>query len=371
MQIPLIDLKAQFSSIAGEVSAAIQAVCERCDFILGQDVTAFEQEFAAFCGAKHAVGVANGTDAIHLACRALGIGRGDEVITVANTFVATPIGATMAGATPVFVDCREEDFLIDPAQIEAAITPRTKAIIPVHLYGQCVDMEPILALAKKHGLYVIEDAAQAHGASYRGQSAGSMGDIACFSFYPGKNLGAAGDGGACVTNSDDHIGQLRYLRNWGSTRKYYHDVLGFNSRLDTMQAAVLRIKLRRLAAWNEARSGHAADYSRLLQDVPGVITPLAHSDRGHVFHLYVVRVPRRDDVLSELQAAGVGASIHYPVPCHLSGAFQHLGHKAGSFPVSERLAGEILTLPMYAELNEEQKHAVVGALKTILCQFAG
>jgi dTDP-4-amino-4,6-dideoxygalactose transaminase len=363
MNNPLIDLKVQQSEIIAEVTEGIKGVLDRCDFILGQDVAAFEREFAEFCSVRHSIGVANGTDAINLACRALGIGEGNEVIVPANTFIATLIGVSACGAKPVLVDACDRDYLMDPDLLEAAITPKTRAIIPVHLYGQCADMTRIRAIAQKFGLHLIEDAAQAHGAAFQGTAAGSMGDIGCFSFYPGKNLGAYGDGGACVTQNDTLIEQLKFLRNWGSTRKYYHDVLGFNSRLDTIQAAILRVKLRRLAEWNASRRVHAETYTRLLSDVPEVATPFVHPDRTHVFHLYVVRIPNRDAIVKAMQEAGIGMGIHYPVPCHLSGAFANLGYRRGDFPVSESVSGQIMSLPMFAELDEDKIKKVVGVLR--------
>lgn len=362
MNVPLIDLKAQHAPLADQIAAATLRVIHNTDFILGSDVAAFEEEFAAFCGTSFAVGVANGTDAIHLACRALGIGAGDEVITVANTFIATLIGIQLAGARPVLVDCNESDFLIDINRIEAAITPRTRAIAIVHLYGQCVEMEPVLALARRHNLRVIEDSAQAHGAVWNGKRAGSFGDIGCFSFYPSKNLGACGDGGICVTGSAELRDRLRLLRNWGSTIKYHHDIFGFNSRLDTLQAAILRIKLPHLNSWNTARQRIATDFERQLAAIPQVRPPRPGEPGRHVFHLYVVRVPDRDRVLQELQKAGVGAGIHYPIPPHLSPAFASLGYGRGSFPVAEKLAGEILSLPMFPELTPDQTEHIFHAL---------
>lgn len=366
MKIPLVDLKAQYLSLAAEIGPAVQSVFETTSFILGEDVTRFEKEFAAFCGTGFCVGVANGTDAIQLACRAAGIGPGDEVIVPANTFVATLLGVQQAGGRPVLVDCREADFLMDPDLIANAVTPRTKAIMPVHLYGQCANMDKIMAIAQARGLQVIEDAAQAHGARFQGRRAGAWGTIGCFSFYPGKNLGAYGDGGACVTNSPELNEKLRLLRNWGSVRKYHHDVFGINSRLDTVQAAILRVKLPRLEQWNAARRRHAASYSARLATLPQVKTPVTNPGCEHVFHLYVIRVPQRDRVLQTLVESGVGAGIHYPIPTHLSPAFAPLGYRKGSFPVAEKLADEILSLPLYAELSEEQIDYVVRQLELAL-----
>src|SRR5579864_890739 len=293
MNIPLVDLKAQYAAIAPEVNAAIQGVLDDACFILGPPVAAFEQAFAAFCGVKHCIGVASGTDALHLILRALGIGPGDEVIMPAFTFVATALGIDLAGAKPVLVDVRREDALVDPERIAAAITPRTKAILPVHLYGRCVDMDPILAIAAEHDLRVVEDAAQAHGACDRGRPAGSMGHAAAFSFYPGKNLGAYGDAGAITTNDDTLADRLRLLRNWGSRRKYHHEEPGLNSRLDTLQAAVLGVKLKHLPDWNARRRGHAAAYDRLLADRADLRRPVDRPDSEPVYHIYALRHQRR------------------------------------------------------------------------------
>ncbi|MBN1916914.1 MAG: DegT/DnrJ/EryC1/StrS family aminotransferase [Verrucomicrobia bacterium] len=363
MNIPLVDLRAQYKSLKGEIDAAIQAVLDKCNFILGDEVATFESSFARFVGVRHGIGVSSGTEALHLALRAAGVGPGDEVITVANTFIATVLAITLAGAKPVLVDCEPEGYEIDVNQLRAAVTERTKAIMPVHLYGQCADMDPILELAHRKGLVVIEDAAQAHGAEYKGRSAGAMGTVGCFSFYPGKNLGAYGDGGIIVTNDDELADKLRLLRNWGSVVKYHHPTIGFNSRLDTIQAAVLNVKLKHLARWNEARRQCARIYTDLLASEPLVITPRSMPYTTHVYHLYVVQVPERDRVLKGLQAAGVGAGIHYPVPVHLQGAYAPLGHREGDFPNAERLAQRCLSLPLYAELQEDQIAAVVDVLR--------
>ena len=349
--VPLVDLKAQYSSISDEIHAAINNVLQRGDFILGKDLELFEQEFASFCGVGSVVGCASGTDALNLAVHALGIGAGDEVIVPAMTFIATALGVSQAGARPVFVDVEPETALLDPAKIEAAITPRTKAILPVHLYGQCADMGPILEIARKHGLKVIEDAAQAHGATYGDRKAGAIADVSCFSFYPGKNLGAYGDGGAVATNDPALAERLRLLRNWGSRRKYYHEEIGLNSRLDTMQAAILRVKLRRLAEWNAARRRHAAAYDAALAGIPGIT--FTRTSPGSVHHLYVIRHDRRDEMLEKLQAAGIGAGIHYPFAVHELTAYRSLGWESGVFPVAEDWARRCLSLPIYAELPED------------------
>ena len=362
-KIPLVDLGAQHREIAAEVSAGFAAVLETTAFIMGKQVKEFEDAYAKLVGARHCVGVANGTDALELAVRALGIGPGDEVILPTNTFIATPLAVARAGAKPVLVDCDAAYQLIDVTQIERKITPRTKAVIPVHLFGQMAAMEAIQDLASARGIAVIEDAAQAQGATRNGTRAGSVGVVAATSFYPGKNLGAYGDGGAVTTNSDEVAAKLRGLRNYGSEVKYHHPEVGFNSRLDTLQAVVLAAKLPRLARWNEARRQAAARYDQLLAGASGIEAPRTAPGNEHIFHLYVVRVPRRDEVLAKLNAEGIGAGIHYPVPCHLQGAFRSLGHKPGDFPVAERAAGEILSLPIYPQITADQQARVVEVLR--------
>lgn len=349
--VPLVDLKAQYHQIENEARDAMQKVLNQCDFILGKDVEAFESEFAKFCGCKYCVGCGNGTDALHLACRALGIGAGDEVIMPAMTFVATALGISMSGARPILVDVEEDTALVDITKIEKAITPRTKAIMPVHLYGQCVDMDALHALAHKHKLHIIEDSAQAHGAEYKGKRAGNLGHISGFSFYPGKNLGAYGDGGCVTTNDDNLVERLRLLRNWGSRKKYYHEEFGLNSRLDTMQAAVLRVKLKYLDGWNQRRQELAKKYNQALQNISQI--RLTQYRAASNYHLYVLRVPNRDRTLKALQDAGIGAGIHYPFAVHELEAYKWLGYAAGSFPVAEKWARQCLSLPMYAELPEE------------------
>jgi dTDP-4-amino-4,6-dideoxygalactose transaminase len=346
--IPLVDLQAQLRSLEAEVSAAWRRVLERHDFILGEDVRLFEAEFAQYCGVPYAVGVASGTDALHLACRALDIGPGDEAIVPAMTFASTAFAVSLTGAQPVLVDVCPENALIDPAKIEAAITARTKAIIPVHLYGQCADMEAICAIARRHGLPVIEDAAQAHGAICGKARAGSIGDIGCFSFYPGKNLGCYGDGGAITTKRKEIADRIALLRNCGSRTKYYHEEIGLNSRLDTVQAAILRVKLKHLDGWNEARRRIAAIYDRIFASADEV-ERTAH-DRGSVYHLYTVRVADRDRLLKALNAQGVGAGIHYPFALHELAAYRSLGYRAGDFPVAEDWARRTLSLPLFPEL---------------------
>lgn len=362
--IPFVDLRAQYASIRDEVDAAMTAVLGRGDFILGQDVRLFEQEFAAYCGATHCLGVASGTDALRLALQACGIGRGDEVITTAHTFIATVLAIVEAGATPVLVDCDPTYGLIDVAQIEAAITPRTRAIMPVHLYGQPADMDPILQLAYTHGLRVIEDACQAHGATYKGRRCGSIGDIAAFSFYPGKNLGAYGDGGAVTTGCDELADKVMLLRNYGQRVKYEHLEKGGNSRLDSLQAAVLRVKLRHLDVWNEGRRRAARAYDVALAST-GLGLPQVAPWGTHVFHLYVVRTSQRSAAQQALDGAGAQHGIHYPIPVHRQAAMADLGYGPGAFPVAESLAPEILSLPMFPELTEAQVARVAAALGTV------
>jgi dTDP-4-amino-4,6-dideoxygalactose transaminase len=363
MHIPLVDLNSQYTAIKAEVNAAMQNVLDESSFILGPAVARFEQNFARFCEAKHCLGVASGTDALHLICRALNIGPDDEVIVPGFTFIATALGVKLAGATPVLVDVNRADGLIDPNRITSAITPRTKAIVPVHLYGHCADMDSILEIAAAKGLHVIEDACQAHGARYKGRTAGSLGTAAAFSFYPGKNLGAYGDGGAVTTN-DSALGErLQLLRNWGSIRKYHHEELGLNSRLDSLQAAVLDIKLKHLPRWNQLRRDHAADYDRLLTDQHIVPAWPQHPGSESVYHLYVVRVQNRDDHLAWLNSQGIGAGIHYPFPLHRLRAFDSMGKICGSLTEAEAWANQCLSLPLYPELKVEQRHQVVATLR--------
>lgn len=364
-RIPFVDLAAQYKSIEEEVNRGIQEVLRGTDFILGHDVAAFEEEFAAFCGVRYAVSVDSGTSALELLLRAHGIGPGDEVITAANTFIATAFAISYTGATPVLVDVDPDTYNLDPALIEGAITSRTRAIMPVHLYGQPADMDAISAIAARHGLLVFEDACQAHGALYRGARAGSLADGAAFSFYPGKNLGAYGDGGLVVTNDPAITNKLQLLRNYGQPEKYHHEVQGYNRRLDTLQAAVLRVKLRYLDEWNQARRNHASLYSRLLGDA--VVVPVEADHARSVWHLYVVRTDKRDALRAELTREGVSTGIHYPIPIHLQPAYRDLGYKRGDFPVTEKYADEILSLPMYAELTPDEIEFVAEAVH----RFAG
>jgi dTDP-4-amino-4,6-dideoxygalactose transaminase len=362
--IPLVDLRAQRQAISEEIETAIARVVERCDFILGEEVSLFESEFAEYCGVSSAIGVASGTDALHLACRALDIGAGDEVIVPAMTFASTAFAVSLTGARPVIVDVREDDALIDPEQIGSAITSRTKAIIPVHLYGQCADMAAVCAIAREHSLAVIEDAAQAHGAVCAGKRAGSLGDIGCFSFYPGKNLGAYGDGGLVTTARRDIAERVQLLRNCGSRAKYHHDEVGLNSRLDTLQAAILRAKLRHLEEWNAARRWIAAHYDEALRGISEVHrTPHAP---GSVHHLYVVRLAGRENVLQALNDRGIGAGIHYPFALHELEAYASLGYRAGAFPIAENWARQCLSLPIYPEITAAQVDFCIAAFEAAL-----
>lgn len=363
MAIPLVDLQAQYHGLQTEIDAAIKKVIEGGSFIMGKALEEFEQAFAYYCEAEHAVGVASGTDALHLALRACGVEPGDEVIVPVNTYIATALAVSFVGAKPVFVDVVEETALMEQTKVEQAITLETKAIIPVHLYGRPVEMEPLLELAHRHNLKIIEDACQAHGARYKSKRVGALGEVGCFSFYPAKNLGAFGDGGAVVTNDPDIADRVRMLRNYGQKVKYYHLVKGWNSRLDTLQAAILSVKLKRLDQWNAARRRHAKTYRRLLGGQVGITLFAAPSqDVEHVYHLFVARVPERDRLLKKLGETGIGASIHYPIPIHLQDAYNDMGYEEGDFPVAEMLAQEIISLPMYPELDEEKISQVTDAV---------
>lgn len=370
--IPLVDLAAQHAAVAREVATGWRNVLARTAFIGGPEVAAFEAEYATFTTSRHCVGVANGTDAIEIALRALGVGPGDECILPANTFIATAEAVSRTGAVPVLVDCVDDDtYLIDTDAVEAAVTARTRAIIPVHLYGQAAPVERLLPLADGIGAWVVEDAAQAHGARRGDLGAGAGGHAAATSFYPGKNLGAYGDAGAVLTGSDDVARRARMIRDHGSARKYEHDLPGLNSRMDTLQAVVLSAKLRRLAGWNAARRDAAARYDVLLSGVDRVIRPRTLDGNEHVWHLYVVRVPERDRVLKELRAAGILAGIHYPTPIHLTPAFAGLARVGlarigGALTVAERTAPELLSLPLFAEITVGQQEQVVGAVQMAL-----
>jgi dTDP-4-amino-4,6-dideoxygalactose transaminase len=360
--IPLVDLQAQYRSIKAEIDPAVLRVLDSAQFILGDEVAAFERDFAAYCGAKDCVALNTGTSALHLALLAAGVGPGDEVITVPFTFVATVSTIVYTGATPVFVDIDPVHYTMDPRGIDAKITPRTKAIVPVHLYGQPADMDPILEIARARGITVIEDAAQAHGAEYKGRRCGSMGAIAAFSFYPGKNLGAYGEGGAAVTSNPEYAHMMRVLRDWGQEKKYEHRYKAYNYRMDGIQGAILRVKLRHLEAWTEARGAHAALYQRLLADDP-IVTPVARPDVRHVYHVYVIRTRERQRLHEELRARAISSGIHYPIPVHLQPAHLDLGYHRGDFPHAEQAADEVLSLPMFPELTDGQIREIAAAIR--------
>jgi len=361
-KIPFVDLKAQVQGIGADVRAGLDEVLESCAFVLGPKTAAFEEAFAAFCGAEHCVAVNSGTAALHVALLAAGVGPGDEVVTVSHTFIATAEAISQCGASPVFVDIGEAAYTMDPALVEAAVTERTKAILPVHLYGQPFDAEPIAAIASGHGIALIEDACQSHGAEYQGRRCGSLGLAAGFSFYPGKNLGAYGEGGAVTTDDPEIAARCRMLRDHGSPRKYYHDAVGYNYRMSGFQGAVLGVKLPHLDAWTDARRAHAARYNELLADA-NVVTPVEAPGRKHVYHLYVIRCADRDGLRAALDEAGIASGIHYPLPVHLQKAYADLGYAEGSLPVTERVAAEILSLPMFPELTDEQIDRVAAAVR--------
>lgn len=363
MKVPLVDLRAQYLNHKPEIDAAIQRVIDTSSFIMGPAVREFEQAFAACCTAKHAIGVDSGTGALNLILRALGLEPGDEVITTPHTFIATTEMLNHMGVKPVFVDIEPKTYNLNPSLIEAAITPRTKAILPVHLYGQPADMDTIRQIAARHDLIVIEDAAQAHAAEYKGRRTGSLAKAAIFSFYPGKNLGAYGDAGAVVTDDDELAEKVRLLRNHGRFAKYEHQVAGWGARMDTLQAAILHAKLAHLEEWTEKRRAVAARYQELLCDLDGVEAPYESPDVRHVYHLFVVRVANRDQVWDELKARGVGAGVHYPLPLHLQPTYSYLGHQRGDFPETEAAADSVLSLPLYAEMTDKHVAYVVEALR--------
>ena len=362
MQIPLVDLQAQYQAIKPEILTACEDVLENMRLFLGPQLQAFENEFAAYCGCKYGIGLSNGTDALTLALRACDVGPGDEVITVANTFIATVEAIATVGATPVFVDIDPDTYTMDCRQLDSALTSRTCAIIPVHLYGHPVDMQSVLDFAHLHGLRVIEDASQAHGATYRGQRVGSIGDVGCFSLYYSKNLGAYGEAGICVTNDSKLAENIRLLRDHGSRIRYLHEVSGVNARLDELQAAILRVKLRYLDQWNALRQAHARVYTKGLQDVVEAV-PLVQSWGTHVYYAYVVQVQKRDHFRQILEQGGVATGIHYPIPIHLQPACAHYEYTQGMLPITEAVAKRIVSLPMYPELTEEQIQVVVNAVK--------
>jgi dTDP-4-amino-4,6-dideoxygalactose transaminase len=384
MNIPFLDLKTQFREIEHEVLPMVKEAMENAAFIGGPQVSGFETEFAAFCDSKYCVGVNSGTDALRFALMAAGVGPGDEVITVAHTFIATTEAISQAGAKPVFVDIDPKTYNMDPNKLESYLTkrfneagsglrppasslqPRPKAVLPVHIYGQPADMDPILEIAKKKNLVVIEDACQAHGSLYKGKKAGSMGFVGCFSFYPGKNLGAYGEGGAVVTQSEDIANKIRMIRDHGQAKKYYHDLEGYNGRLDAIQAGVLRIKLRRLQTWNEARRRNAQYYNELLSPIKGVTVPKEADGCRHVYHLFVILVDDRDGLQKYLNDKGIGTGLHYPVPLHLQKAYAYKGYKEGDFPVTESVAKRLLSLPMFPELTKAQIEYVAQNIKDFM-----
>lgn len=362
--IPFLDLKTPYLELQEEFDSAYRRVMASGWYLLGQELEAFEHEFAVYCNARHCIGVGNGLDALHIILRALGIGPGDEVIVPANTYIATWLAVSYVGATPVPVEPDDKTFNLDPDRIEAAITPRTKGILPVHIYGQPADMDPINAIASRYGLKVVEDVAQAHGARYKGRRVGALGDAGGFSFYPGKNLGAFGDGGAIITNDDDIAAQAKSLRNYGSVVKYHNDVQGFNSRLDEIQAAMLRVKLKYLDEWNNRRAGVAAIYGEALSGIP-LSLPFVPVWAEPVWHLFVVRSTMRKELQLHLAQKGIGTLIHYPIPPHLQKAYSELGHCSGSFPVTEQMAGEVLSLPIGPHLNSGELDKVVAAITNL------
>ena len=363
--IPILDLRAQYTTLKEEIRSAIDTVLERQHFILGPEVKNLEQEIAKYCGRKYGIGVASGTDALILALKACGIGPGDEVIVPSFTFIATADAVSLLGATPVFADVQPDTFNIDPAEIEALITSHTKAIVPVHLYGQSADMDPILAVAKAHNLKVVEDTAQALGATYRGRRTASLGDVGCISFFPSKNLGCYGDGGMVVTDSEEIYRKIVSLRAHGSTKKYFSEEQGWNSRLDELQAAILRVKLRYLDGWGEQRRAVADRYDSLLRYLD-VITPRRNDFGSHVFHQYTIRVPHRDALQKHLAEAGISTMVYYPVPIHLQPIYSHLGYNEGDLPETETACKEVLSLPIFPELTEEQSGYVADAIAAAL-----
>ncbi|MHC4354233.1 MAG: DegT/DnrJ/EryC1/StrS family aminotransferase [Planctomycetota bacterium] len=366
MRVPFLDLKTQYESIRDEITEALQQVLDNTAFAGGCFVESFEKDFASFCACEHAVGVGSGTTALWTALLGLGVGPGDEVITVPNTFIATAEAISFCGATPVFVDVDDQTYNINPDLLEAAITPRTKAVIPVHLFGQMADMDPIMEIARARELFVVEDACQAHGAEYKGRRAGSIGDAGCFSFYPGKNLGAYGEAGAVVTGNSELAEKMRAFRDHGQTGKSCHTMIGWNGRMDGFQGAVLSVKLKHLPAWNEARRKKAHLYDRLLADIDDVLTPVEADYARHIYHVYAIRTENRDELMGALAERDISCGIHYPVPVHLQEAYKQLGHERNSFPVAEKCADEFVSLPMFAELSAEQIKKVAEEISCFL-----
>ena len=363
MKVNFVDLKVQYLSIKSEMDSAIQDVIDKTAFAGGPFVANFENEFASFCQCKHGIGTSSGTSAIWMALIGLGVGIGDEVITTSNTFIATAEAISFCGAKPVFVDIDSVTYNMDPASLKDAITSKTKAIIPVHLYGQMADMDPIMEIAKEHDLYVIEDACQAHGARYKDRPAGSIGDAGCFSFYPGKNLGAYGEAGAVVTNNSELAEKMKMFRDHGQSKKYYHSLVGWNSRMDGLQGAVLSVKLKHLDQWTEARRANAKQYTSLLSDVEGIITPVEADYAKHVYHIYAIRTQGRDELMSALAENEIYCGIHYPIPLHLQNAYGSLGYKKGSFQTTEEYVSQQVSLPMFPELTTEQIEFVCEKIK--------
>jgi dTDP-4-amino-4,6-dideoxygalactose transaminase len=363
MNVPFVDLKTQYQSIKDEVNTAIQGVLENASYILGKSVADFENEFAKAHQVEYCCGLSSGTDGNHLALWALGIGKGDEVLIPVNTFIATAWGATLCQAKPVFVECDEMNYNIDPKEVEKKISKRTKAIVAVHLYGQPADMDILSDIAKKYGIYLVEDCAQSHIAEYKGRPVGGLSTAASFSFYPGKNLGAYGEGGAVVTADKNLAAKFKMMRDHGSDRKYYHEVEGHNYRMEGIQGAVLGVKLRHLRKWTEARRKNASLYSSLLRDINGIVPPQEMPYAKHVYHLYVIRTARRNELQKFLESKGISTGLHYPIPLHLQNVFSSLGYRKGDFPVAEQVADEILSLPMYPELTQEQIHYVCDSIK--------
>ena len=366
MSVKFIDFSEQYKLIKDEIDAGLKKVFEAGNFIMGEEAKNFEASFAKYCDTKYGVGVNSGTDALYLALSALDVTVGDEVILPSYTFIATALCISYTGATPVFVEIEEGTYNIDPDAFKAAITPKTKAVIPVHLYGQPANMDDINAVAREHGIAVIEDAAQSHGAAYRGQKVGSLGDVACFSFYPTKSLGAFGDGGMVVTNNEEISQKVQMLRDYGRTNRYAHKIKGFNSRLDTVQAVVLAAKLKHLDQWNVMRAKHAANYNAQLAGCTELIAPTVMDDRTHVYQTYAVRLPNRDHVLEKMRQNNIGVLIHYPIPIHLQEAYADAGYKPGDLPLSEKIAGEIMSLPMYPHMTEDDVTFVCDTLKRLI-----
>jgi dTDP-4-amino-4,6-dideoxygalactose transaminase len=362
MNIPLVDLHAQYVPLKDEIFTGVEKVFESMHLFLGENVQALEKDFAQFCGAQFGIGVSDGTAALQIILRAMGIGSGDEVITVSHSFIATAEAIVLTGAIPVFVDVVEDTYLMDVTQVESKITPRTKAILPVHLYGQTVDMDLLKEIASRHNLKLIEDACQAHGATYKGHRAGSLGNAAGFSFYYSKNLGAYGEGGFITTNDPEIARKARMIRDHGSERRYYHDMIGFNGRLDEIQAVVLRAKLPHLAEYNALRRQHASLYNQLLADLP-VVTPPERLYNQHIYHMYVILAPRRDELQARLKERGIGTGIHYPVPIHLQKSMSNFGGNRGDLPITEKIVGQILSLPMYPELSVDAVQIVASAVQ--------